>query len=58
MKMVDLIDGGVDDPLLQDNICWSIWERPKPENPKQEIKILKNNTDSVPMTIEFSGKYE
>eukprot|EP00956_Cyclotella_meneghiniana_P030720 scaffold78196_cov23-Cyclotella_meneghiniana.AAC.1 len=24
--MVDLIDGGVDDPLMQDNICWSIWE--------------------------------
>lgn len=26
MMMVDLIDGGVDDPLMQDNICWSIWE--------------------------------
>ena len=37
--------------------CWSIWERPKPENPKQKIMILKNNSDSMPMTIEFSGKY-
>ncbi|WP_445593511.1 hypothetical protein, partial [Sunxiuqinia sp. sy24] len=38
-------------------ICWSIWERPKPENPKQKIKILNYNSDSVPMTIEFSGEF-
>lgn len=38
-------------------ICWSIWERPKPENPKQKIKLLNYKSDSVPMTIEFSEKY-
>jgi len=38
-------------------ICWSIWERPKPENPKQKIKLFNYKSDSVPWTIEFSEKY-
>lgn len=38
-------------------ICWSMWERPKPENPRQIIKILNYTSDTVPLTIDFSEKY-
>jgi hypothetical protein len=38
-------------------ISWSIWERPKPENPRQIIKVLNYTYDTVPLTIDFSQKY-
>ncbi|WP_321281683.1 hypothetical protein [Marinifilum fragile] len=38
-------------------ICWSMWERPKPVNPRQIIKILNYICDTVPISIEFSKKY-
>lgn len=38
-------------------ICWSMWEKPKPEKPRQIIEIFNSVTDSIPKTIRFSNKY-
>jgi hypothetical protein len=38
-------------------ICWSMWERPKPENPRQEIMILDINSGETSFKTDFSDKY-
>ena len=38
-------------------ICWSMWERPKPEKPRQIIRIFNYTSDSALMTIDFSDKF-
>lgn len=38
-------------------ICWSMWERPKPENPRQVIRIFNYTSDSASMTISFSDNF-
>uniref|UniRef100_UPI003217C0E5 hypothetical protein n=1 Tax=uncultured Draconibacterium sp. TaxID=1573823 RepID=UPI003217C0E5 len=38
-------------------ICWSMWKRPKPENPRQIIKVLDYTSAKVPQTVDFSDNY-
>ena len=38
-------------------ICWSMWERPKPANPRQIIKIFNYTSDTTQVILDFSDKY-
>ncbi len=38
-------------------ICWSMWERPKPENPRQIIQIFNYTSDTASLAIDFSDKF-
>lgn len=47
-------------PSINDNnsmICWSMWKRPKPKNPKQTIMLLDFKAVKTPKPIEFSSKF-
>ena len=38
-------------------ICWSMWERPKPENPRQIIQFFNYSADRSTMAIDFSDRF-